>query len=110
MTRAQKRRRDVLIILGCVAIATLLVGLVLGNPLFWVVHGVIDLMLVAYLLLLIRLTRRGALTAFQKGIDTWPTPRRSTPPVSLAHPRVPPRPELAPLSPADSSLPRAAAR
>lgn len=110
MTRAQKRRRDVLIILGGSAIATLLLVLVLGNPALWIVQVLIDLLLVAYVVLLIQLKRRGALTAMQRSIDTWPTPRRSTRPVALAHPRVPPRPELAPLEPDASPLPRTAAR
>jgi hypothetical protein len=108
MTRAQRRRRDILIILGGAAIASLLLVLVLGGPILWVVQGVADLMLCAYVVLLVQSTRRSSLTALQTDIDTWPPARRSTGPV--AHPRVPPRPELAPLSPADSSLPRAAAR
>jgi hypothetical protein len=107
-SRAQKRRRNVLIILGSTAITTLLLGLVLGSPLLWLAHAAADVLLVVYLVLLAYMTRRGSLDALQNDFDTWPpAPRATTQPV--AHPRVPPRRELAPLA-ADSSLPRVAAK
>jgi hypothetical protein len=106
-SRAQKRRRNVLFILGGTAIATLLLGLVLGNPLLWLAHATADILLVVYLVLLAFMTRRGSLDALQNDFDTWPPAPRATI-RQVAHPRVPPRRELAPLA-ADSSLPRVAA-
>jgi hypothetical protein len=109
MSRAQKRRRNVLFTLGCTAIATLLLALVVGSPFIWIVNVMADLALVVYVLLLVLVARRGSLDAFQNDINTWPpAPRVTTEPVD--HPTVPPRRELAPLSAADSSLPRAAVR
>jgi hypothetical protein len=108
MSPAQRRRRDVLIILAGAAIASLLLVVVLRNPLLWLLQLPADVLLVAYVLLLVRFKRRSSLAALQKGIDTWPPVSRS--PRHLAHPRMPSRPDLAPLSTADSSLPRAAAR
>jgi hypothetical protein len=109
MSRAQKRRRNVLVTLGCTAIATLLLALVVGSPFIWIANVVADLALVVYLILLVLVARRGSLDAFQNDIDTWPpAPRVTIEPVD--HPTVPPRPELAPLSAADSSLPHAAVR
>jgi Flp pilus assembly protein TadB len=108
MSPAQKRRRDILVILAVAAIVTLLLVVILGNPLLWIVQVLADVLLVAYVLMLLQFKRRSSLAALQKGIDTWPPVARST--RQLAHPRVPPRPDLAPLSSTDSSLPRAAAR
>jgi hypothetical protein len=104
---AQRRRRNVLLILGGAVIASLLLVLVLGSPILWMAQVLADLMLAIYLFLLIAMRRR-SLAAFQLDLDTWPPAPRSTAPV--AHPGVPPRPELAPLSPAASSLRRTAAR
>jgi hypothetical protein len=108
MTPSQKRRRDVLITLAGAAIATLLIVIVVGSPIVWMVHVLADVLLVIYVCMLVQFKRRTSLAALQKGIDTWPPASRSMRP--LAHPRVPPRPELAPLSPDYSSLPRAAAK
>ncbi len=108
MTPAQKRRRDVLIILAGGAIASLLLALVLGSPILLIVQVLTDVLLAVYVVMLVQFKKRGSLAALQKDIDTWPPAPRSTRP--LAHPKVPPRPELAPLSPEGSSLPRAAAR
>jgi hypothetical protein len=108
MTPAQKRRRNVLIILAGGAIASLLVGLVLGSPIPWIVHVLADVLLVVYVVMLVQYKKRGSLAALQNDIDTWPPASRSTGP--LAHPRVPPRPELAPVSPEGSSQSRAAAK
>lgn len=104
---AQRRRRNVLMILGGAVVASLLLVLVLGSPILWMAQVLADLMLAIYLFLLI-LMRRRSLAAFQMDLDTWPPAPRSTAPV--AHPGVPQRPELAPLSRAASSLRRTAAR
>lgn len=106
-SRAQKRRRNVLIVLGGTAIGTLLLGAVAGSPLLWLAHAMADVLLVVYIVLLAYMTRRGSLDALQNDFDTWPpAPRATTEPV--AHPSVPPRRELAPL--AADSLPRVAAK
>ncbi len=55
MTRAQRRRRDVLLILGVAALSTLLLAVVAGNPLFYLVQAFTDVMLVGYLALLVRM-------------------------------------------------------
>jgi hypothetical protein len=56
-TRSQRRRRDVLLVLGVGVLSSLLLALVAGNPLFWVVQGLTDLLLVGYLVLLVRMKR-----------------------------------------------------
>ena len=94
MTPAQKRRRDVLVTLIGAAIISL--GLsVLVNPMLWIAQGVADVLLVAYLFLLV-LQQRGSL-ASRWNDDFWSGPASPPRPVALAHPRVPARPELAPL-------------
>jgi hypothetical protein len=55
MSRAQRRRRDVLLILGVGVLSSLLLAVVAGNPLFWLVQAFTDVMLVAYLALLVRM-------------------------------------------------------
>jgi len=93
MTSAQKRRRNVLVILIGGAIVSL--GLaVLINPMLWIVQGVADVLLAVYLYLLV-LRRRGSL-ASHGDADFWGSGPAS-PPRPVAHPRVPARPELAPL-------------
>jgi hypothetical protein len=57
MSRAQRRRRDVLLVLGVACLSTALLALVAGNSLFWVVQGLTDLLLVGYLVLLVRMRR-----------------------------------------------------
>jgi hypothetical protein len=109
LSPAQRRRRRVLITLASAAMATLLLALVVGSSLVWFVHALIDAMLVVFVLLLIRLKHR-SLASFQKSMDAWPTPPRGTRAVSVDHPPVPPRPDLAPLTPDRPSLRRAAAR
>jgi hypothetical protein len=95
MTPAQKRRRNVLVILVGVAIVSL--GLaVLVNPMLWIVQGIADVLLAVYLYLLV-MRRRGAL-ASHGDADFWGSGPASPPrAVALAHPRPPARPELAPL-------------
>jgi hypothetical protein len=56
-TRSQRRRRDVLLVLGVGVLSTLLLALVAGNTLFWVVQGLVDVLLVGYLVLLVRMKR-----------------------------------------------------
>jgi hypothetical protein len=96
MTPAQKRRRDVLIVLGGAAIVTFLLAMVAGNPLMWGVQIAIDVFVAAYLLLLAQMKHRSSLRASSTGVGAGPPVSPSSPPVSLAHPRVPARPELAP--------------
>jgi hypothetical protein len=55
MTRSQRRRRDVLLILGVGVLSTLLLAIVAGNSLFWMVQGATDALLAGYLLLLVRM-------------------------------------------------------
>lgn len=95
MTPAQKRRRDVLVIL--ISGAVLSLGLaVLVSPMLWFVQAIVDVLLVAYLWLLV-LQRRGSL-ASEGDDDFWGSRPVSAPrTVALAHPRDPARPELAPL-------------
>ena len=95
MTPAQKRRRNVLVILIGGAIISL--GLaVLVSPMLWIVQGIADVLLAVYLCLLV-LQRRGSLTSTVDD-DFWGSRPASQPrPVPLAHPRDPVRPELAPL-------------
>ena len=55
MSRSQRRRRDVLLVLGVGVLSSLLLAIVAGNPLFWLVQGLTDVLLVAYLALLLRM-------------------------------------------------------
>ena len=55
MSRSQRRRRDVLLVLGVGVLSSLLLAVVAGNPLFWLVQGLTDVLLVAYLALLLRM-------------------------------------------------------
>ncbi len=108
MTPAQKRRRDVLIILAGLAVVTL--GLaVLVDPMLWLVQLLADAVLGIYVYLLVQLKRHGSLGLGSASSDPWLAPAPPSRPVALAHPRVPARPELAPLSDAEP-LRRTAAR
>ena len=95
MTAAQKRRRNVVMILVGATIVTL--GLaVLVNPMLWIAQGLADVLLAGYLYLLV-LRRRGALASHGDD-DFWgSSPASPSRTVALAHPRGPARPELAPL-------------
>jgi hypothetical protein len=95
MTPAQTRRRNVVVILVGAVVVTL--GLaVLVNPMLWIAQGVADVLLAVYLYLLV-LRRRGSLAAHGDD-DFWGSGPASPPrQVAVAHPRVPARPELAPL-------------
>jgi hypothetical protein len=57
MTRSQRRRRDVLLILGVGVLSTLLLAIVAGNSLFWMVQALTDVLLAGYLLLLVKMKR-----------------------------------------------------
>jgi hypothetical protein len=96
MTPAQKRRRDVLIILVGLAVVTL--GLaVLVNPMLWLAHLLADAVIGIYVYLLVQLKRHGSLGLASTGSDPWSAPAAPPRSVALAHPRAPARPELAPL-------------
>jgi hypothetical protein len=108
MSAAQKRRRDVLIVLGGAAIATLLLAVVTGSPLVWAAQITADVLLAAYTFLLVLLKHRSSSRASSTGDGAWPAASPSSRPVSLAHPRVPARPELAPFPQAAPPLRRTA--
>ncbi|MFL6242305.1 MAG: hypothetical protein ACJ73V_04705 [Acidimicrobiia bacterium] len=95
MTAAQKRRRDVVMILVGVVIVSLVLA-VLVNPMLWIAHGVADVLLAVYLYLLV-LRRRGSLASHGDDEFWGSGPTSPARPVAVAHPRVPARPELAPL-------------
>ena len=105
MTPAQKRRRNVLVILIGGAILSLGLAL-LVSPVLWIAQGIADVLLAVCLYLLV-LHRRGSLASTVDD-DFWGSRPASPPrPVALAHPRVPARPELAPLQ--GASKPRRSA-
>ncbi len=54
-TPAQRRRRDVLAILGITVVVTLLAAIVTGSTMVWALQIVTDVMLVAYLVLMARM-------------------------------------------------------
>jgi Flp pilus assembly protein TadB len=94
MSPAQKRRRDVLIILVGAAVVTL--GLaVLVDPMLWIGQAVVDVLLAVYLSLLVLVKRGGSLAFAATDTRSAPAPRSRS--GALAHPRVPARPELAAL-------------
>ena len=101
---AQRRRRNVLVVLIGIAVVTLGLALLI-TPLFWVPHVIADVLLVVYLYLLFLVKRHGAPAAGDD--DFW----RSTPDTrataAVAHPRVRPRRELAPMQ--GASRPRRSA-
>jgi hypothetical protein len=108
MSATQKRRRDVLIVLGGAALVTLLLAVVARNPLLWASHIAADVLLAAYLSLLFLLRHGGSSSASSTGVGAWPAADPSLRPMSLAHPRVPARPELAPFPQAAPPLRRTA--
>jgi hypothetical protein len=93
MSPAQKRRRNVLIILVGIVIVT--VGLaVLVDPVLWIAQVVADVLLAVYVYLLVQLTRHRSLASDED--DFWSSTPQSRS-VGLAHPRIPARRELAPM-------------
>lgn len=93
-----------LVVLIGTVVVTLGLALLI-TPLFWVPHVIADVLLAVYLYLLFLVKRHGALAAGED--EFW----RSTPDTrataAVAHPRVPPRPELAPMQ--GASRPRRSA-
>jgi hypothetical protein len=57
MTRAQRRRRDVLLVLGVGVLSSLMLAVFAGNTLFWFVQLLTDALLAAYVALLVRMKR-----------------------------------------------------
>ena len=55
MSRSQRRRRDVLVLLGVGVVSSLALALIGGNPMFWLVQLFTDVLLVGYLGLLLRM-------------------------------------------------------
>ncbi len=55
MTRAQRRRRDVLLALGVAVVVSLLLAVLGGTPMFWGVQLFTDALLAAYVVLLVRM-------------------------------------------------------
>jgi hypothetical protein len=78
MSPAQKRRRDVLVILGGAAALSLVVALFTGMTAMWAVHVLADVLLVAYVFLLVQMKQR-----------TRPVAGRSAlpPPIPIERPR-----------------------
>jgi hypothetical protein len=68
---------------------------VLVDPMMWIVQVIVDVLLVVYLSLLFLVKRHGFLTS--SGDDEFWSGRTPAQPVALARPRVPKRPERAPL-------------
>lgn len=95
MALARRRRRNVLLVLVGAAVVTFGFAL-LVSPLFWIAQVAADLVLVAYLSLLFLVKRRGLLGAGDNN-EFWSSTPDSRATMAVAHPRVPARPELAPM-------------
>jgi len=93
MALARRRRRNVMVALVGVALVTFVLAL-LVNPLFWIAQVVADVLLVAYLSLLVLVKRHGLLGAGDN--EFWSSTPDSRATTRVEHPRVPPRRELAP--------------
>jgi len=94
MAVARKRRRNVLAVL--VGAAALTFGLALFvSPLFWIANVVVDVLLGVYLYLLFLVKRHGFLAGGDD--EFWSSTPHTRATNAVAHPRVPPRPELAPM-------------
>lgn len=94
MALARKRRRNVLAVLvGVVAVTFGLALLV--SPLFWIANVVVDVLLAVYLSLLFLVKRHGFLSGDDD--EFWSSTPDTRATSAVAHPRVPPRPELAPM-------------
>lgn len=57
-TRSQRRRREVLMILGAAFLVTLLVAVTMGSPVTWGLQLLVDVTLGAYVFLLVRMQQR----------------------------------------------------
>jgi hypothetical protein len=84
----------VLVVLIGMAIVTFGLALVVG-PLLWIPHVLVDVLLAVYLSLLFLVKRHGAFRAGDN--EFWSSTPDSRATAAVAHPRVPPRPELAPM-------------
>lgn len=78
MTPAQKRRRDILVTLAGSAGLSLLVALFTGATTVWILHGVVDLLLVAYVFLLVQMKQRSRVFAARTNLP---------PPIPIERPR-----------------------
>jgi hypothetical protein len=95
MALARRRRRNVLLVLVGTAVLTLGLAL-LVNPLFWIAQVLTDVLLVGYLSLLFLVKRHGLLGAGDN--EFWSSTPDTRATTAVAHPRVPARPELAPMN------------
>jgi hypothetical protein len=73
MTPAQKRRRDVLVILVGAAALSLAVALFTGVMAMWFAHLFVDVLLAAYLFLLVQMKHRSGAVAVRSTLPP-PTP------------------------------------
>lgn len=100
LAQTRRRRRNVLAVLVGFAAVTFLLALLI-NPLLWIAHVLVDVLLAIYLALLFQAKRRGSLTAGDD--EFWSSTPDTRATAAVAHPRVPPRPELAPMHGASRS-------
>jgi hypothetical protein len=91
---AQKRRRNVLVGLIGVAVVTFGFALLI-SPLLWIPQVLTDVLIVVYLSLLFLVTRHGAIGAGDD--EFWSSTPDTRATAAVARPRVPPRPEPAPM-------------
>jgi len=80
---ARRRRRDVFVVLLALAGGTLVLALAAGSP-FWMVHLVVDVVLVAYVALLVSIQRQQLERAHKVRPMSRPAPRRREPAADLA--------------------------
>jgi hypothetical protein len=78
MSPAQKRRRDILVTLAGAAVLTVALALFTGMMALWVVHGVVDVLLVAYVVLLVQMKQRSAMAVQRSALP---------PPIPIERPR-----------------------
>jgi len=95
MADVRRRRRNVLVVLVGAAAVTLGLAL-LVSPLFWIPNVIADVLLAVYLCLLFLVKRHGSLAGGDD--EFWSSSPGARTTASVAHPRVTPRPELAPMN------------
>ncbi len=83
-----------LVVLIGTAVLTLGLALLI-TPLIWIPHVVADVLLVVYLSLLFFVKRHDPMTAGDD--EFWSSTPDTRATTAVTHPRVPPRPELAPM-------------
>ena len=81
MTPVQRRRRDVLLVLLGAAAITLLMGLLAGSVAFWVLHLMVDVLLLGYVYML----RQLALKARMRRPTGRPVPAAAAVPSNVHH-------------------------